>query len=82
MEQPAASPEEWLDGKDGYQLTEDLTDKAIGMIADAKQVAPDRPFFMYFCPGAYHAPHHTPRSGLTSTRASSTWATRSIARTS
>ena len=31
------------------------------MIADAKQVAPERPFFMYFCPGANHAPHHTPK---------------------
>ena len=31
------------------------------MIADAKQVAPDRPFFMYFCPGANHAPHHSPK---------------------
>jgi arylsulfatase len=28
------------------------------MVADAKQVAPERPFFMYFCPGANHAPHH------------------------
>lgn len=27
------------------------------MIADAKQVAPEKPFFMYFCPGANHAPH-------------------------
>ena len=32
------------------------------MIADAKQVAPERPFFMYFCPGANHAPHHTPKA--------------------
>ena len=31
------------------------------MIADAKQVAPERPFFMYFCPGANHAPHHAPK---------------------
>jgi arylsulfatase A-like enzyme len=51
VEQPF-SPEE------GYRLTADLVDHAIGMIADAKQVAPERPFFMYFCPGANHAPHH------------------------
>jgi arylsulfatase A-like enzyme len=44
--------------EDGYHLSKDLVDKAIGMIADAKQVAPERPFFMYFCPGANHAPHH------------------------
>ena len=31
------------------------------MIADAKQVAPDKPFFMYFCTGAMHAPHHVPK---------------------
>jgi arylsulfatase len=64
VEQPGepVSVQEWLDGKDGYQLTADLVDKAIGMIADAKQVAPDRPFFMYFCPGANHAPHHTPKA--------------------
>jgi arylsulfatase len=49
------SPEE------GYHLTEDLVDKAISFIADAKQVAPNKPFFMYFCPGAMHAPHHVPK---------------------
>ncbi|PPJ61545.1 arylsulfatase [Cuspidothrix issatschenkoi] len=46
---------------EGYHLTEDLTDKAISFIADAKQVAPNKPFFMYFCPGAMHAPHHVPK---------------------
>ena len=42
-------------------MTEDLVDKAIGFIADSKQVAPNKPFFMYFCPGAMHAPHHVPK---------------------
>jgi len=50
--EPPKSPEE------GYHITEDLVDKAISFVADAKQVAPDKPFFMYFCPGAMHAPHH------------------------
>ncbi|MBF5045304.1 sulfatase-like hydrolase/transferase [Aggregicoccus sp. 17bor-14] len=45
----------------GYHLTEDLVDRAIGFIADSKQVAPDKPFFMYFCTGAQHAPHHVPK---------------------
>jgi arylsulfatase len=45
----------------GYHLTEDLVDHAIEFIADSRQVAPDKPFFMYFCPGAMHAPHHVPR---------------------
>ncbi|WP_240509809.1 arylsulfatase [Streptomyces malaysiense] len=53
--EPPATPEE------GYHLTPDLVDKAISFIADAKQVAPDKPFFLYFCPGATHAPHHVPR---------------------
>src|SRR5262249_29492279 len=44
-----------------YHLSKDLADRAIAMISDAKQVAPERPFFMYFCPGANHAPHHAPK---------------------
>jgi arylsulfatase len=47
--------------EEGYHLTEDLVDKAMSFIADSKQVAPDKPFFMYFCPGAMHAPHHVPK---------------------
>jgi arylsulfatase len=53
--EPGRTPEE------GYHLTEDLTDKAISFIADAKQVAPNKPFFMYFATGAQHAPHHVPK---------------------
>jgi arylsulfatase A-like enzyme len=45
----------------GYHLTPDLVEKAKAMIADAKQVAPKKPFFLYFCPGAMHAPHHVPK---------------------
>jgi len=44
--------------EDGYHLSRDLVDKAIEFIRDAKVVAPDKPFFMYFCPGCAHAPHH------------------------
>ena len=46
---------------EGYHLTPDLVEKAKAMIADGKQVAPQKPFFMYFCPGAAHAPHHVPK---------------------
>ncbi|WP_053208142.1 arylsulfatase [Jiangella muralis] len=53
--EPPRTPEQ------GYHLTEDLTDTAIGFIADAKQVAPNKPFFLYFATGAMHAPHHVPR---------------------
>jgi arylsulfatase A-like enzyme len=65
VEQPADPPkngEEWAEELgDKYHLSKDLVDRAIAMIADAKQVAPERPFFMYFCPGANHAPHHSPK---------------------
>ena len=57
VEQPKG-PEE------GYHLTEDLTDKAIEFVRDAKVVAPEKPFFMYFCPGATHAPHHAPKEWI------------------
>jgi arylsulfatase len=46
------SPEE------GYHLMEDMTDKAIAWIQQQKSLAPDKPFFAYFSPGATHAPHH------------------------
>jgi arylsulfatase len=52
---PPKTPEE------GYHLTEDLVNVAISFIASAKQVAPNKPFFMYFCTGAMHAPHHVPK---------------------
>ncbi|WP_019180325.1 arylsulfatase [Microbacterium yannicii] len=52
--EPPAGPE------DGYHLTEDLADRAIGWIHTQKALAPDRPFFVYFAPGATHAPHHVP----------------------
>jgi arylsulfatase A-like enzyme len=54
VDQPR-SPEE------GYHLTEDLTDKALEFIKDAKAVVPEKPFFLYYAPGACHAPHHVPK---------------------
>jgi arylsulfatase A-like enzyme len=53
--EPPKTPEE------GYHLTPDLVDKAISFIADAKQLAPDKPFFLYFATGADHAPHQVPK---------------------
>jgi arylsulfatase len=49
---------------EGYHLTPDLVEKAKVMIADSKQSAPNKPFFMYFCPGAAHAPHHVPTAWI------------------
>ena len=50
--------------EDGYHLTEDLTDKAIEFIKDAKAIAPQKPFFLYYAPGACHAPHHAPKEWI------------------
>ncbi len=49
---------------DGYHLSEDLVDHALGFIHDAVSVRPDRPFFTYFAFGATHAPHQAPASYL------------------
>ena len=49
---PPGTPE------DGYHLSKDLADQAIGMIQSAKVIDPDKPFFMYLSPGCAHAPHH------------------------
>jgi arylsulfatase A-like enzyme len=47
--------------EEGYHLMEDLTDKAIGWIGQKQALLPDKPFFVYFAPGATHAPHHVPK---------------------
>src|SRR4051794_6730727 len=57
VEQPK-SPEQ------GYHLTVDLTDKALEFIRDAKTIAPDKPFLLYYAPGAAHAPHHAPKEWI------------------
>jgi arylsulfatase len=46
--------------EDGYHLTEDLADTAIEFLTDLRNVDPEKPFFLYFCTGAGHAPHHAP----------------------
>ena len=53
--EPPARPE------DGYHLSEDLVDRAIGMVHDTTSIRPDRPFFLYLAFGATHAPHQAPR---------------------
>ncbi len=49
---------------EGYHLTEDLTDKAINWARQQKALLPDKPFFMYFAPGATHAPHQVPQEWI------------------
>ena len=53
--EPPKTPEE------GYHLTEDLADHAISWVRQQKALMPDKPFFVYFAPGATHAPHHVPK---------------------
>ena len=50
--------------EDGYHLTDDITDKALEFIKDAKAIAPEKPFFLYYAPGACHAPHHAPKDWI------------------
>ncbi|EIJ40777.1 arylsulfatase A family protein [Galbibacter orientalis DSM 19592] len=49
-----ATPEE------GYHLSKDLADQAITMLRDKNATNPSKPFYMWFNPGANHAPHHSP----------------------
>jgi arylsulfatase len=53
--EPPKVPEE------GYTLNEDLANRAIRWVRQQKALMPDKPFFMYYAPGATHAPHHVPK---------------------
>lgn len=52
--EPKKTPEE------GYHFTEDMTDHAIAWVRQQKALMPDKPFFVYYAPGATHAPHQVP----------------------
>ena len=54
VEQPA-TPEQ------GYHFSKDIADKAIAFIRDSKQSQPQKPWYLWYCPGANHAPHHAPK---------------------
>jgi arylsulfatase len=47
--------------EDGYHLSKDLADQALLFIRDSRQSEPDKPWYLWFCPGANHAPHHAPQ---------------------
>ncbi|WP_198670244.1 sulfatase-like hydrolase/transferase [Dyella sp. C9] len=52
-------------GKEGhYTLNDSLADEVINFIHQEKSVTPDRPFFVYYAPGATHAPHHVPKEWI------------------
>ncbi|RXV64578.1 arylsulfatase [Burkholderia stabilis] len=56
--EPSKTPEQ------GYHLTEDLADRAIGWLRTQSSLAPEKPRFVYFAPGATHAPHHAPKEWI------------------
>jgi arylsulfatase A-like enzyme len=56
--QPPKTPEQ------GYHLSEDLIDQAIGMVHTQKASVPEKPFFLYVAFGATHAPHQAPKQYL------------------
>jgi len=57
------APVELPDDPD-YHFMTDMTDQAVAWIKYQKALTPDRPFFVYFAPGATHAPHHVPQEWI------------------
>jgi arylsulfatase A-like enzyme len=55
--QPDLVEDQWHVAPDGRHLSEQITDKAISYIDRQKKAAPEKPFFLYYAPGATHAPH-------------------------
>jgi arylsulfatase A-like enzyme len=56
LEAPADDP--------NYHFMTDMTERAISWIRNQKSIAPNKPFLVYFAPGATHAPHHTPKEWI------------------
>ncbi|MCX5494080.1 arylsulfatase [Kaistia dalseonensis] len=54
--EPPSTPEE------GYHFSKDLADQAIAMIRDQQATNPSKPWFMWYNPGANHAPHQAPQA--------------------
>jgi arylsulfatase A-like enzyme len=47
-----------------YHFLTDMTDETVAWIKYQKALTPDKPFFVYFAPGATHAPHHVPKEWI------------------
>ena len=47
-----------------YHFMTDMTNQSIKWLQSQKSLTPDKPFFMYFAPGATHAPHHVPKDWI------------------
>jgi arylsulfatase A-like enzyme len=48
----------------GYHFTTDMTDQAIKWVSAQQSLTPDKPFYMYYAPGATHAPHHVSKEWI------------------
>ncbi len=55
------TPVDVPDDEPGYHFTNDMTNQALGWVSLQQSLTPDKPFYMYFAPGATHAPHHAPK---------------------
>ncbi|MGB4110540.1 MAG: arylsulfatase, partial [Desulfomonilia bacterium] len=55
---PGKTPEQ------GYHFTEDIAEKALRWLSEQRSLMPDKPFFLYFAPGATHAPIHVPKDWI------------------
>jgi arylsulfatase len=53
-----------VEEKPGYHFMTDMTDQAIQWVQSQKSLTPEKPFFIYFAPGATHAPHHVPKEWI------------------
>lgn len=51
-----------LPNNPNYHFMNDMTNQAVAWMKFQKAVTPDKPYFMYFAPGATHAPHHVPQN--------------------
>lgn len=55
--------EPYLDNPE-YILDKDLADRAVSYIRQHNSIAPQKPFFIYYCPGTSHVPHHAPKEWI------------------
>jgi arylsulfatase A-like enzyme len=47
-----------------YHFLTDMTDQSVAWVKYQKALTPDKPFFIYYAPGAVHAPHHVPQAWI------------------
>jgi arylsulfatase len=53
-----------LSDNPNYHFLTDMTDQSVAWVKYQKALTPDKPFFVYYAPGAVHAPHHVPEEWI------------------